>query len=87
MTISEIVQQLKQERSKLDAAIEALEGGAQTAGASQQKRKGRPLGSGSTSGGSGAKGAHKRTMSPEARAAIGAAAKRRWAKWRREGRA
>ena len=67
MNVDEIVQQLKQQRSRLDAAIQALEG----VGGSG-KRRGRPPGTAN-------KPAKRRTMSAAARKRISAAMKKRWA--------
>jgi hypothetical protein len=63
MNVDEVVQQLKQQRSKLDAAIQALEGVR-----GWGKRRGRPSGS-----------AKRRTMSVAARKRISQAMKARWA--------
>jgi len=63
MNVDELVQQLKQQRSRLDAAIQGLEG---IGGPS--KRRGRPPGS-----------TKRRTMSAAARKRISAAMKARWA--------
>ena len=71
MTTGEIVQQLKQHRSRLDTAIQALQG---TEG--HGKRRGRPAGSPDRS-------AKRRTMSTAARKRISAAMKARWAKWKK----
>jgi len=67
MNVDDVVQQLKQQRDKLDAAIQALEG---TSG--RGKRRGRPPGSAN-------KSAKRRTMSAGARKRISAAMKARWA--------
>lgn len=66
MNIGEMINELKQERDRIEAAIRALEG-------TSYKR---------TTG----NGRRKRTMSPEARAKIAAAAKRRWAAARKAGK-
>lgn len=70
MDIDNIVQQLRQQRSQLDIAISALEGG-QTA-----PRRGRPPKSASTA----ASRPARRRMSAAARAKIAAAQRARWAK-------
>jgi hypothetical protein len=80
MNITEIVQQLKDERGKLDAAIQSLEGvsnGASAPGA----RRGRPPGSTNKPVGDGPR--KRRTMSAAARKAIGDATRRRWAAWKK----
>jgi hypothetical protein len=63
MNVNDFVQQLKQQRSRLDAAIQALEG---------TNRRGRPPGSTN-------KSSKRRTMSAAARKRISAAMKKRWA--------
>jgi len=67
MNISEIVKQLRDERSKLDGAIQALEG---VGGAETPKRRGRPPGN-----------AHKPTPAagPRKRRGMPAAARKRQA--------
>jgi len=67
MNVDEIVQQLKQQRNRLDAAIQALEGAG-----GKGKRRGRPPGSANKSG-------KRRTMSTAARKRISQAMKKRWA--------
>jgi hypothetical protein len=67
MNVDEVVQQLKQQRSRLDAAIQALEGVG-----GRGKRRGRPPGSTN-------KNAGRRTMSAAARKRISEAMKKRWA--------
>jgi exonuclease VII small subunit len=67
MNVDEVVQQLKQQRSRLDAAIQALEGSS-----GKGKRRGRPPGSTNKSG-------KRRTMSAAARKRISQAMKKRWA--------
>lgn len=86
MNINEIIQQLRDERSKLDAAIQALEGvgGSSTIG----KRRGRPPGSGNKPSTTTATGAPKkrRVMSPAARKRIAASMKARWAAAKKSGK-
>jgi hypothetical protein len=65
MDISRIVDELKRERERLDAAISALEG-------AQPGRRGRPPGSVGN-------GRRRRHMSAAARRRISQAMKRRWA--------
>jgi hypothetical protein len=76
MNVDEIVQQLNQERSKLDAAIQALEvisGGG--------KRRGRPPGTKNNPG------VRKRlTMSAAARKRIAEATRKRWAAAKKSGK-
>ncbi len=76
MNINQIVEQLRQERNKLDVAITALEGG-QTA-----PRRGRPPKSAQTSSAPVAVTSQRgpRKMSASARAKIAAAQRARWAK-------
>ncbi|HZL65733.1 MAG TPA: hypothetical protein VFC29_00220 [Candidatus Limnocylindrales bacterium] len=81
MNISEIVQQLRDERSKLDAAIQALEGVSGGASA-PAKRRGRPPGSTNQSAATSAP-RKRRTMSATARKLISEAQKARWAKQKR----
>jgi hypothetical protein len=66
LNIGEMINELKQERDRIEAAIRALEG------ATSKRATGN--------------GRRKRTMSPEARAKIAAAAKRRWAAARKAGK-
>jgi hypothetical protein len=76
MNIADIVGQLKAERSRLDAAIEALEGvGGGTS--APGKRRGRPPGSKNSSAGK--KPAKRRRMSAEGRKRIAEAMRKRWA--------
>jgi hypothetical protein len=70
MDTQSVVMQLRQELSRIDAAIAALE-----QLATPQARRGRPAKSTST-------GAPRRTMSAEAREKIAAAQRRRWARQR-----
>jgi len=86
MNINEIVQQLRDERSKLDAAIQALEG--VSGSTAPTKRRGRPPGRTNQPAATSAKsvGAPKkkrRTMSAAARKLISEAQKKRWAKQKR----
>ena len=81
MNVDEIVRQLKEERSKLDAAISALESG--RLASSGMKRRGRPPGSGNKSTGAPPK---KRVMSAAARKRIADAMKQRWAAAKKSGK-
>jgi len=76
MNTDEIVQQLKQQRSRLDAAIQALQG---TEG--HGKRRGRPPGSKNASG-----TPKRRTMSAAARKRIAEATRKRWAAAKKSGK-
>ena len=76
MNVDEIVQQLKQQRSRLDAAIQALEG---VSGG--EKRRGRPPGSKNASG-----APKRRTMSAAARKRIAEATRKRWAAAKKSGK-
>ena len=71
MNVTEIVQQLRDERSKLDAAIQALEG-VGGGGSSPAKRRGRPPGSSNKPSTATAVSAprKRRVMSPAARKRI-----------------
>jgi hypothetical protein len=87
MNLNEIVQQLRAERDKLDAAIRALEG---VGGGNTPKRRGRPLGSinkqstaTATSVGAPKK---RRGMSAAARKRIADAMKKRWAAAKKSGK-
>ncbi len=82
MNIDEIIQQLKQERSRLDAAIAALEGGNGPRN-SVAGRRGRPPGSTNKPLPNGRK---RRTMSPAARKRIAEATKQRWAAAKKSGK-
>src|SRR5664279_5291983 len=87
MNLSEILKELTQERSKLDAAIQALEGvgGSSSTG----KRRGRPPGStnkAATSSATVAAAPKRRRMSAAARKRIGDAARARWAAARKSGK-
>ncbi len=73
MNVTDIIQQLTQERGRIDAAITALEG---LSGAPTGKRRGRPPGSGKKAAGVPKK---RRTMSAAARKLISIAQKKRWA--------
>ena len=70
MDIQAIVSNLKDERSRIDQAISALEGLTSTA-----PRRGRPPKATSPVG-------RRRRMSPAARKRISEAMKQRWAKWK-----
>jgi|SRR5579863_3765604 len=74
MNIEGILQDLRHERGRLDAAISALEGGT--------ARRGRRPGSGQSGAGSKTRG--RRAMSADARARIAAAQRARWAKQKRQ---
>ena len=80
MNIDLILQELKDQRSRIDAAIAAL-GGISGGGISTGKRRGRPPGSGKKSA------PHKRRgMSPAAQKRIAAAMKARWAAAKKSGK-
>ena len=81
MNANEIVQQLRAERDKLDAAIQALEGVSEGVSG---KRRGRPPGS--TNRSTSATGRKRRVMSPAARKRIAAAMKARWAAAKKSGK-
>ena len=81
MNLSEIVVQLKGERSKLDAAIQALEG--LSGGSDYAKRRGRPPGSSSKPAGAPRK---KRGMSAAGRKRLAEAMRSRWAAAKRSGK-
>jgi hypothetical protein len=82
MNVAEILQQLRDERSRLDAAIQALEG---VSGGAVGKRRGRPPGSKNTS--TPAAGApRRRTMSAAARKRIAEAMRKRWAAAKKSGK-
>ena len=85
--MNEIVQQLRDERSKLDAAIQALEG-VSGGSARSGKRRGRPPKSSNKPSTAAAAGAPKkrRTMSAAARKRIADATKARWAAARKSGK-
>lgn len=75
MNLNEIVGQLKAERNRLHAAIQALEGvGGSVSGG---KRRGRPPGSKDKTAGSAP--ANRRHMSAAARKRIAEAMRKRWA--------
>jgi len=82
MNVNEIVLQLRDERSRLDAAIQALEGGG---GAAAAKRRGRPPGSANklTPAASGPK---RRIMSAAARKRIAESMRKRWAVAKKSGK-
>jgi hypothetical protein len=76
MNTSEIVQQLRAERNRLDAAIQALEGIGDGSSA-PAKRRGRPPGS--TNKTTASTPAKKRTMSAASRKRISEMMRKRWA--------
>ena len=82
MNVNEIVQQLRNERSKLDAAILALEGVSNNGASAPAKRRGRPPGSINKPATTSAP-KKRRTMSAAARKLISEAQKARWAKQKR----
>jgi hypothetical protein len=87
MNMNEIVQQLRDERSKLEAAIQALEGVG--GGSPTGKRRGRPPGSTNKAVASATVSVvapKKRRMSAAARKRIGDAARARWAAVRKAGK-
>jgi hypothetical protein len=76
MNTAEVLAQLREERQRLDDAIAALEGlEAGTTVLVERRTPGRPAKTAAIPESTG-----KRTMSPDARARIGAAQKARWAK-------
>jgi hypothetical protein len=85
MNLSEIIEQLTQERAKIDAALQAL--GEVSNEGERPKRRGRPPGSSrkaaSTSGPSVGVPKKRRTMSAAARKLISEAQKKRWAAQKR----
>lgn len=83
MNVNEIVQQLRDERSKLDAAIQALEG-VGGRGAAPAKRRGRPPGSSNKPVASGMR--KTRIMSAAARKRIADAMKKRWVAAKKSGK-
>ena len=80
MNVDEIVRQLKEDRSRLHAAISALESGGSASGV---KRRGRPPGSLNKSTGAPRK---RRVMSAAARKRIADAMKQRWAAAKKSGK-
>ena len=82
MNVNEIVQQLRDERSRLDAAIQALEG---VGGGSVVKRRGRPLGSANKSTPA-ASVPKRRIMSAAARKRMAEAMRKRWAAAKKSGK-
>jgi hypothetical protein len=87
MNVNEIVQQLRDERGRLEAAIQALEGvGSPPAG----KRRGRPPGSGNKTAAPVAIPAtapkRRRVMSAAARKRIADAMRKRWAAAKKSGK-
>lgn len=82
MNVNEIVQQLRDERAKLDAAIQALEGGG---GGTAAKRRGRPLGNANKlTPPSGPR--KRRGMRPAARKRQAEAMRKRWAAAKKSGK-
>ncbi len=81
MNVNEIVQQLREERSKLDAAIQALEG----VGGGAAKRRGRPPGNANTPTPA-AVPRKRRGMRPAARKRLAEAMRKRWAAAKRSGK-
>lgn len=83
MNLTEIVLQLRDERRKLDAAIQALE---QVNGGTSDaiKRRGRPPGTTSKPAAGGPK--KRRVMSPAARKRIAEAMRKRWAAAKKSGK-
>jgi hypothetical protein len=77
MNLDSILQELKDQRSRIDAAIAAL-GGISGGGISTGKRRGRPPGTKNAP--------KKRTMSAAARKRIGEAMRKRWAAARKSGK-
>jgi hypothetical protein len=85
MNLAEVVVQLKNERSRLDAAIRALEGVSSASGGGMSgggKRRGRPRGSTNKS----TRAAGRRTMSAAARKRIAEAMRKRWAAAKKSGK-
>ena len=83
MNLTQIVEQLKAERNRLDAAIEALEG---VGGSSSAlgRRRGRPPGSKNVAAGNPTSG--RRPMSAAARKRIAEAMRKRWAAAKKSGK-
>ena len=81
MNVSEIVQQLRDQRGRLDIAIAALEGGNDPGHAA--RRRGRPPGSTNKPAATGRK---RRSMSAAARKRIADAMKARWAAAKKSGK-
>ena len=81
MNTTEIVQQLRAERDRLDAAIQALEG---VGGGGSGKRRGRPPGSGTKS--ASATKTKRRGMSAAARKRIAESMRKRWAAAKKSGK-
>jgi hypothetical protein len=88
MNVNEIVQHLRDERSKLDAAIVALEGNGP--GSSIANRRGRPRGTHNKAATTSVKAAgapkKRRSMSAAARKRIAEATRARWAAARKSGK-
>jgi hypothetical protein len=89
MNVNEIIDQLKQERSRLNAAIQALEG-VGGAGSAPIKRRGRPPGSANKPTATIATAAgpakQRRTMSAAARKRIAEGMRKRWAAAKKSGK-
>jgi hypothetical protein len=87
MNMNEIVQQLRDERGRLDAAIQALEG-VSGGSAGSDKRRGRPPGSGNKPSTATAAGAprKRRIMSAAARKRIAESMRKRWAAAKKSGK-
>ena len=81
MNLSEIIKELTQERSKLDTAIQALEG----VGGSSVKRRGRPPGSINKPAATSAP-KKRRTMSAAARKRLAEGMRKRWAAAKKSGK-
>lgn len=78
MDVQAVLADLKRERSRLDAAIEAL----QSLGSGRKRGPGRPAGSGKAKG-----SASGRHMSPAARKRISEMMKKRWAERKKAAKA
>ena len=83
MNVTEIILQLRDERSRLDAAIQALEGVGDATSA-PIKRRGRPPGTTNKPAAGGPK--KKRGMSAAARKRIAEAMRKRWAAAKKSGK-
>ena len=77
--VESIIAELERQRESILRAIEALSGAS-----SPVKRRGRPPGSGAAKKSGRKRRGGKRNMSPEGRARIAEAARRRWAQLRAE---
>ena len=85
MNVNEIVQQLRNERSKLDAAILALEGVSNNGASAPAKRRGRPPGSINKPAATSAP-KKRRTMSAAARKRLAEGMRKRWAAAKKSGK-